>query len=98
MAEDLTCSVCGLPKELCLCEDVKREQTTVTLRTEKRTYGKLVTIVEGVSADMVKQVASELKKACATGGDVKNGAIELQGDNVRKLHKILPKKGFTVSQ
>jgi translation initiation factor 1 len=64
MAEDLTCSVCGLPKELCLCEDVKREQTTVTLRTEKRTYGKLVTIVEGVSADMVKQVASELNRRC----------------------------------
>ena len=38
----------GLPKELLAMEEIVREQQSITVRTEKRRYGKLVTIIEGI--------------------------------------------------
>lgn len=39
-------------------------------------------------------LAKELKAACATGGAVKGGNIEIQGDQREKIAKILEEKGF----
>ena len=44
----------------------------------------------------IKQLCSDLKKVCGTGGTVKEGVIEIQGDNRDKIKALLEKKGFQV--
>ncbi len=46
--------------------------------------GKTVTVVRGLRGDL-KGVASDLKRHCGTGGAVKAGAIEIQGDHRDKI-------------
>ncbi len=90
------CSSCGLPVELCVCEEIAREQQRIRIYTEKRRYGKIVTVVEGIdTGDInVDELAKELKTRCASGGTVKNGTIELQGDHKKKVLQVLQKMGF----
>ncbi len=92
------CSVCGLPEELCMCEEIAREQQRITISSDKRRYGKLVTIIEGIDAgDIdVEELARQLKTKVAAGGTVKNGRIELQGEHRRKVEAALKEMGFTV--
>lgn len=89
------CPICGLPKELCVCEEIAREQQKIKIYTEKRRYGKTVTIVEGIKSDIdINDLAKKLKIECASGGTVKNGNIELQGDHKKKVQGALRKIGF----
>jgi len=46
--------------------------------------GKTVTVIRGLNGDL-SAVASDLKRHCATGGAVKAGAIEIQGDHRKKI-------------
>jgi translation initiation factor 1 len=39
-------------------------------------------------------MGSDLKKLCGTGGAVKEGTIEIQGDHVEKLLSLLAARGF----
>ena len=41
------CNVCGLPDELCICQEIAKEQQKAIISTERRRYGKFVTKVEG---------------------------------------------------
>lgn len=89
------CDVCGLPKEICVCEEIAREQQEIQIFTVARRYGKMVTIVDGLTTDIdVNSLCSELKGACACGGTAKNGTIELQGDHKQKVKQVLAKMGF----
>ena len=89
------CDVCGLPKEICVCQEIAREQQEIQIYTVARRYGKMVTIVEGLTTDIdVNGLCSELKGACACGGTAKNGTIELQGDHKQKVKQVLEKMGF----
>ncbi|HID73559.1 MAG TPA: stress response translation initiation inhibitor YciH [Thermoplasmata archaeon] len=90
------CSNCGLPVELCVCEEIAREQQRIRITSVKRRYGKIVTVVEGIdTGDInVEELAKELKTRCASGGTVKNGTIELQGDHKKKVREVLQKMGF----
>ena len=91
------CSTCALPVEICVCEDIAREQQEIRVRIEKRRYGKLMTVLEGLGSDIdITYLLKTLKTKCATGGTYKDGAIELQGNHTRKVKIILGDMGFPV--
>jgi translation initiation factor 1 len=58
--------------------------------------GKTVTVVRGLPLGEVQQVASDLKRHCGTGGSVKDGAVEIQGDHREKAAARLESRGYTV--
>jgi len=92
------CPTCGLPSELCACEEIAREQQEIRITTAKRRYGKVVTIVEGIDASDIDidDLARQLKTKCAAGGTVKDGKIELQGDHKKKVEGVLKELGFPI--
>ncbi|MEM8964578.1 MAG: stress response translation initiation inhibitor YciH [Acidobacteriota bacterium] len=69
-------------------------------RQTKGRKGKGVTLVTGVPlrGDDLAQLGGELKKQCGSGGTVKDGVIEIQGDHRDKLVTLLEKKGWTVKR
>ncbi len=92
------CPKCGLPKEICVCEEIAREQQNITIAVDKRRYGKTMTVVDGLNPhdlDM-NALVSNLKSICACGGTIKDGKIELQGDHRAKVRAALEKLGFIV--
>jgi translation initiation factor 1 len=59
--------------------------------------GKTVTVVTGftgIGQAEKEQLAKEMQKACGTGGTVKEGRIEIQGDKRKEVALILSKAGF----
>jgi translation initiation factor 1 len=58
--------------------------------------GKTVTVVTGLGLDGVAlaALAKRLKSACGTGGTVKSGALEFQGDHREQLAALLAREGF----
>jgi len=92
------CSVCGLPEELCMCEQIAKEQQRIRILTDTRRYGKVVTVVEGIDASDInmEDLARKLKTKCAAGGTFKAGRIELQGDHKKKVREVLEELGFSV--
>jgi len=95
---DEICPVCGLPKDLCVCEEIAREQQRVSVYSVTRRYGKVVTIVEGIDRSEINlsDLAKKLKTMCASGGTVKENRIELQGNHKDRVKKVLTEMGFTV--
>ncbi len=91
------CPTCGLPKEICACEEIAQEQQKIKVYSQERTFGKYVTIIEGLDEEKVdlEDVASNLKKSLACGGTVKEGRIELQGDHKSRLEDMLVEMGFS---
>jgi translation initiation factor 1 len=92
------CPKCGLPKEICVCEDIAREQQRINIAVDKRRYGKMMTIVDGINPHEldIDTLISNLKTICACGGTIKDGKIELQGDHRIKVKESLEKMGFMV--
>ncbi|MDD5502077.1 MAG: stress response translation initiation inhibitor YciH [Candidatus Thermoplasmatota archaeon] len=90
------CPVCGLPKDICVCQEIVKEQQNVRVRNETRAYGKTVTIVEGIDPNDIdiNALAKELKTICACGGTAKEGTIELQGEHKKHVKEILVAKGY----
>ena len=88
-----------MPKELCVCDTIAKEEEKIEVRKTRRSYGKELTIVENVSEDMnPEELAKKLKKNLACGGTYKEGRIELQGDHMRKIKDILIEEGFPESK
>ena len=59
--------------------------------------GKTVTVVKnfvGIGLPEKEQLAKKMQKACGTGGTVKNGQIEIQGDKRAEVAEILTQAGF----
>ncbi|MGI0085110.1 MAG: stress response translation initiation inhibitor YciH, partial [Nitrososphaerales archaeon] len=81
MAE--VCSTCGLPKDLCVCEELEKEETRIVVRLEMRRFRKPTTMVEGLNPKRtdLEKIAKELKTRLACGGTAKDGYILLQGDH-----------------
>jgi translation initiation factor 1 len=90
------CPICGLPKDLCVCEEMSKEQQRIRIRIETRKWGKKYTIVDGIDPKEVQldKLASQLKTKCACGGTAKNEQILLMGDHREKVHQALIGMGF----
>lgn len=92
------CPKCGLPLQACVCEQIAKTDQQIEVRTERRRFGKLATIVTGLEGVDIKEVAKRLKEKLACGGTVKNNIIELQGNHKGKIKPILIGLGFNASQ
>ena len=71
----------------------------VRLRREtKGRGGKGVTLIDGLplAEEALQALARQLKNKCGTGGTVKNGVIEIQGDHRAQLQLLLEAQGYTV--
>ena len=88
------CPRCGLPKELCVCDDISRGQQRIKVKRDKRTYGKIVTLIDGFEGLDIDKIAKQLKRKFACGGTSKNSQIVLQGDHLNKMKEELIKLGF----
>ncbi len=90
------CSTCGLPKDLCACGEIEKEQQRIRIRLETRKFGKPTTIVDGMDEknNNLVGIAKELKGYCACGGTAKNGQIMLQGDHRERVRQFLVKMGY----
>lgn len=91
------CENCGLPKDLCVCETLAKEEQRIKVSIRKRSFGKFVTVIEGLDSKEIdiKSLAKTLKKELACGGTYKNGTIELQGVHKNRIKPILVKSGFS---
>ena len=100
---DATCPRCGWPVARCACskpaEEAVPSRPVAKLRMERAGRGgKTVTVVDGLPKNeaFLKDLCAELKRACGSGGAVRDGAIELQGDHRERLREALTKKQFIV--
>ncbi|MFA5258582.1 MAG: stress response translation initiation inhibitor YciH [Candidatus Pacearchaeota archaeon] len=89
------CPKCGLPLQACVCEDIARTEQRIQVQTEKKRFGKIITIVSGFQGVDLKTIAKNLKQELACGGTVKNSTVELQGDHSKSIRKVLIKLGFS---
>ena len=59
--------------------------------------GKTVTVVTnfiGIGLPEKEQLAKQMQKACGSGGTVKEGRIEIQGDKRQEVARVLTQAGF----
>ena len=91
------CPVCGLPKEICVCEEIAREQQRISIYSVKRKFGKIMTIIDGIDEKQVdlKDLTKKLKSKLACGGTLKGGEIEIQGDHKKRAKEMLIGMGFS---
>lgn len=101
------CPGCLQPQAQCQCQALKAAAARVAgdgvVRVSRETKGrggKAVSLVRGVPLDDAGLVAlaKELKAACGSGGTVKDGVIEIQGDHVSSLVQRLAGRGWTIKR
>ena len=70
------------------------------MRETKGRKGKGVTVITGIplAAPELAKLGKQLKKKCGSGGTVKDGNIELQGEHRDMAVEELKKLGFTVKR
>lgn len=96
------CPGCSRPQGECVCRDRSRPRKgdgTVTVSREtKGRKGAGVTLIRGLplSDQDLTRLARVLKSKCGVGGSVKEGVIELQGDQRSKVRDLLAADGFSV--
>ena len=96
------CPNCRRPVARCTCRAAPRAPTgdgVVRVQRETRGRGgKTVTTVTGValSSGPLRELAGELKRICGSGGTVKAGVIEIQGDHRDHLLAALKTRGYEV--
>jgi translation initiation factor 1 len=81
------CPECRQPVDACICKSTlipAGDGIARVRRESKGRGGKTVTTVTGVpvTEDALKELATTLKRRCGTGGALKEGVIEIQGDHV----------------
>src|ERR1700750_2091259 len=98
------CPGCRKPVAQCSCRTAAAtpagDGIVRVQRETKGRGGKAVTVVRGVPADAAALVklGQGLKAACGSGGTVKDGVIEVQGDHIDKVMGLLQQRGFQVKR
>ena len=100
-----TCPDCGQPLSSCRCAQAaqpgrKSDGIIRVMRDRKKRGGKTVTVIDGVvgSEAELNTLAQQLKKLCGSGGSVKDGNIEIQGDHCEKVMAKLSSLGYRVKR
>ncbi|HSQ71478.1 MAG TPA: translation initiation factor Sui1 [Rubrivivax sp.] len=96
------CPGCRQPLAACVCA----AQATLPrgdgiVRVSRETHGrggKAVTVVRGVAGDAAALAAlgKRLRTACGSGGTVRNGVLEVQGDHRDRIVELLAREGYAV--
>lgn len=96
------CPVCRQPVAQCTCKAAAAaapagDGVVRVSRETKGRGGKAVTLVKGVAlgAEALTALGKQLKAACGSGGTVKDGVIEIQGDHVERVVAALKAQGHT---
>jgi translation initiation factor 1 len=97
------CPGCRNPTDQCSCGASTRPAGDGIVRVSRETKGrkgKGVTLITGIPLDdkELKAFAKVLKGKCGTGGTVKDGVVEIQGDQRDLLVPLLEQKGWTVKR
>ena len=94
------CPDCRQPTAACVCKKASaRPASSGVIRVSRQTKGrsgKTVTRVEGMPLgdDALAQLGKQLRTACGSGGTVKGGVIEVQGDHCDKVIDALKQEGY----
>ncbi|TWO71708.1 translation initiation factor Sui1 [Caenimonas sedimenti] len=99
------CPTCRRPVVQCVCKQAAKaaavgDGTVRVWRETKGRGGKAVTVVRGLALDgaALVKLAQELKAACGSGGTVKDGLIEVQGDHADKIVALLVQQGHAAKR
>jgi translation initiation factor 1 len=77
-------------------EPQRADGSRIRIRIERRASDRVVTLVTGLPGTdaEIADLARALKSACSTGGTVKDGTLELQGDHRDKVETTLRARGL----
>jgi translation initiation factor 1 len=101
------CPNCGKPLKNCVCikvdNNIPRKHVDGIVRLfidRKGRGGKSVTIIDGLpfSSDQLRELTKSIKRQCGTGGAIKEGKIEIQGDVRDLILPMLQKMGLIVKK
>ena len=99
------CPACRRPVDGCTCGQRDRvapqgDGKVRVSRDSKGRGGKTVTVVRGLplAAPALAQLGKQLRAACGSGGTVKDGVVEIQGDHLARVLDILNGQGWKAKQ
>ncbi len=92
------CPGCGNPVKQCNCRKQSSPPGDGNVRVSRQTKGrkgKGVTLIQGLNMDAATLSATckKLKTMFGTGGTVKDGVIEIQGDHIERILDYLKEQG-----
>ena len=100
------CAGCRRPSAQCVCKGASgqpRRYPASPVRVGRQTQGRAgkgVTVVTGLPLEprALEDLAKELKRRCGSGGTVKDGTIEIQGDHRDTLVAELIRRGYAAKR
>ncbi len=98
------CPACRQPVAQCVCRQAGAvpagDGVARVSRETKGRGGKAVTLVKGLALDpaALTSLGKQLKASCGTGGTVKDGVIEIQGEHIERVMAALKARGHTVKR
>jgi translation initiation factor 1 len=100
------CAGCRRPVGQCVCKSAQGQLLRAdagAVRVSRQTQGrggKGVTVIKGLplAAAALTALAGELKRLCGSGGTVKDGVIEIQGEHRERLVAELIRRGYAAKR
>ena len=97
------CPGCRHPVAQCTCKQAAVARGDGVVRVSRETKGrggKAVTVVRGLAlpADQLADLGKQLRTSCGSGGTLKDGVIEVQGDHADRVVELLMARGHRVKR
>lgn len=97
------CPGCRQPVSACICKQARAVPSGGAVRVSRESKGrggKTVTVIKGLPLDALAlaQLGKQVKAACGSGGTVKDGVIEVQGDHCELVVQMLNKLGHAAKR